>query len=142
MPTKRKKAKILMIEDDVFLMKIYRNKLTRKGFKFIGASTGDEGPNKAISGNPDLILLDLVLPGKNGFDVLEEIKKHSKTKDIPVIILSALGEESDIQKGLALGAEDYLVKSDFLISETVNKIKKWLPESKRTKGGARKESKK
>ena len=115
-----------MIEDDIFLRKIYRDKLTRSGFEFIEATNGEEGLNKIISENPDLVLLDLILPRKNGFEVLYEMKRNEKTKNIPVIILSNLGQESDIKRGLRLGAEDYLVKTEISLSEVVQKVKECL----------------
>jgi len=118
--------KILMIEDDRFLRKIYRDKLTRAGFDFIEATNGEEGLNKVISESPDLVLLDLILPRKNGFDVLIEMKRNKNTKNIPVIILSNLGQESDIKRGLGLGAQNYLVKTDISLSEVVEKIKEQI----------------
>lgn len=124
MPKEEKKTKILMIEDNIFLRKLYRDKLTRAGFEFIEATNGVEGMNKARSDKPDLIILDLILPGKNGFDVLVEIKDNTKTKKIPVIILSNLGQEMDIKEGLALGAKEYLVKTDVRLSEVVSKVKR------------------
>lgn len=123
------KLKVLMIEDDKFLRKIYRDKLTRAGFEFIEATNGEEGANKIISENPDLVLLDLILPRKNGFDVLVDMKRNPNTKSIPVIILSNLGQESDIKRGLALGAQDYLVKTDVNLSEVVDKVKEHLIKS-------------
>lgn len=118
--------KILMIEDDIFLRKIYRDKLSRAGFDFIEATNGEEGINKVIFEKPDLVLLDLILPRKNGFDVLIEMKGDKSTKGIPVIILSNLGQESDIKRGLSLGAQDYLVKTDVSLSEVVDKVKEVL----------------
>lgn len=115
-----------MIEDNIFLRKLYRDKLTRAGFDFIEATNGIEGLNKAFSENPDLVILDLILPRKNGFDVLDEIRKNKKTKNIPVIILSNLGQEMDIKEGLARGAQEYLVKTDIRLSDAVEKVKKWL----------------
>ncbi len=120
-----KKPKILMIEDNAYYRKIYRNKLTLAGFEFIEAINGQEGLNKIISEKPDLILLDIILPRKNGLDVLIEMKKNKKIKDIPVIILSILGQKSDVKKGLSLGAQDYLVKTKTTLSEVIDKIKKW-----------------
>lgn len=114
-----------MIEDDRFLRKIYRDKFTRAGFDFIEATNGQEGLNKVLSENPDLVLLDLILPRKNGFDVLIEIKR-SVSRPLPVIILSNLGQEADVQRGLKLGAADYLVKSDVSLSEVVEKTKELL----------------
>ena len=115
-----------MVEDDIFLRKIYRDKLTRAGFDFVEATNGVEGINKIISEKPDLVLLDLILPRKNGFDVLVDMKGNPDTKDIPVIILSNLGQESDIKRGLSLGAQDYLVKTDISLSEVVDKVKEWI----------------
>lgn len=119
------KFKVLMIEDDHFLRKIYRDKLTRAGFDFIESTNGKEGLNKIISEKPNLVLLDLILPRKNGFDVLIDMKRNKDIKDTPVIILSNLGQEPDIKKGLSLGAKDYLVKADVSISEVVAKVKEW-----------------
>lgn len=115
-----------MIEDDIFLRKIYREKFLRSDFDFLEATNGEEGLNKIITENPDLVLLDLMLPRKNGFDVLTEMKRNEATKNIPVVILSNLGQESDIKRGLALGANDYLVKTDVSLSEVVEKAKEWL----------------
>jgi len=121
-----KKGKILIIEDNPFIRKIYRNKFILAGFEFIEATNGQEGLNKVLSEKPDLILLDLVLPKKTGFDVLIDLKKNEKTKDIPVIILSVLGQEKDIKRGIALGATDYLVKSKTSLSGVVERVKEWL----------------
>lgn len=127
----KKKQKVLMIEDDYFLRKIYRNKLTLAGFEFIEATNGVEGLNKIIFDKPDLVLLDLILPRKNGFDVLIEMRKNKDLKDIPVIILSVLGQESDVKRGLALGAQEYLVKSEVNLSEVVSKVKNFAKKAKK-----------
>ena len=119
-----------MVEDDRFLRKIYRDKLTRAGFEFTEATNGEEGINKTLSEKPDLILLDLMLPRKNGFDVLMDIKRKKETKGIPVIILSNLGQEGDVKKGLALGAESYLVKTEINLSEVVDKARECLSKAK------------
>lgn len=124
------KQKVLMIEDDHFLRKIYRDKLTRAGFEFIEATNGLEGINKIISEKPDLVLLDLILPRKNGFDVLIDMQRNKETRDIPVIILSNLGQESDVQKGLSLGAKDFLVKSEVSLSQAVEVVKEWAARKK------------
>jgi len=122
----KKKQKILLIEDDPFMRKLYRNKLILAGFAVDEAISGEEGLNKIKFEKPDLVLLDIVLPRKSGFDVLVEIRGSEKTKDIPVIILSVLGQIQDIRKGLTLGANDYLVKSEITISEMVTKIRESL----------------
>lgn len=124
----QKKKKILLIEDDLSLSKIYSNKLRRNEFEVSVAITGEEGLHKALMENPDLILLDLILPDKDGFQVLTELQKSSQTKDTPVIIISNLGQESDIKRGMALGAKDYLVKANISLINIIEKIKKYLPK--------------
>lgn len=125
MERKRKKT-ILVVEDDSFLVKIYISKLTREGFEVVAAYNGEEGINKAKSQKPDLILLDLVLPKKDGFSVLEDLKKDQKLKKVPVLIMSNLGQESDIIKGKEMGAVDYLIKANASINEVVEKIKEYI----------------
>lgn len=115
-----------MIEDDPFLRKLYRNKLTLAGLEVIEAINGEEGLNKVKTEKPSLVLLDIILPRKSGFDVLIELKGNEKTRDIPVIILSVLGQTQDIIKGMTLGAEDYLIKSNITISEVVTKVREYL----------------
>jgi len=126
MSANSKKSKILMVEDNIFLRKLYRDKLTRAGFEFLEATNGVEGINKVLTEKPNLVILDLLLPIKNGFDVLSSIKSNPRTKSIPVIILSNLGQEIDIKEALSLGAQDYLVKTEVRLSEVVNRIKKIL----------------
>jgi DNA-binding response OmpR family regulator len=121
-----KKQKILMIEEDRFLRKIYKNKFLKSGFEFSEATNGIEGLNKIFSEKPDLVLLDIILPRKNGFDVLIDAKRNTATKKIPFIIISNLGQESDIKRGISLGAKDYLVKTDISHSEVVEKVKECL----------------
>jgi CheY-like chemotaxis protein len=120
------KKKILIIEDDEFVRKLYREQLQHEGFDFVEATNGIEGVEKVKSEHPDLILLDLMLPKMNGFDALVEIKDDKTTKDIPIFVLSNLGQQSDMQIALALGTEDYLIKSDHRLSEVVKRIKKRL----------------
>lgn len=129
----QKKQKILMIEEDYFLRKIYKNKLTSLGFEFIEATNGEEGLNKLISEKPDLVLLDLILPKKNGFDVLIEIRKNKELKDTLVIILSVLSQKSDMKRGLDFGAQEYLVKSEMSLSDVVDKVKYWAEKIKKKK---------
>jgi len=115
--------KVLVAEDDKFLMKVYETKLSKEGFEFIPASDGAMAISKIESEKPNIILLDLIMPNKNGFEVLETIKANPELKDIPVLILSNLGQESDIEKGIALGAVDFIVKSNMSIQEVVDKIR-------------------
>ena len=118
--------KILVAEDDRFLMKIYSDTLGREGYEIILATNGEEAISRAKETLPDLILLDLVMPIKDGFEALEAIKKDTKTKNIPVIILTNLGQESDIARGKTLGAVDYLVKSNLAIKDIIAKVNGYL----------------
>ncbi|MBI5037468.1 MAG: response regulator [Candidatus Kerfeldbacteria bacterium] len=119
---------ILLVEDEQSLLKIYSNKLRNSGFNVSVAISGDEALRKAETERPDIILLDLMLPGKDGFAVLEELKLKDGTKDIPVVILSNLGQESDRARGTALGAVDYLVKSDVGLMDLVDKVNHYLAD--------------
>jgi DNA-binding response OmpR family regulator len=124
------KGKILIIEDDKFLIKLYGDKLRLDGFEVTGAISGEEGMHKVASENPDLVILDLVLPQKSGFEILSEMKLGTKTRKIPIIILTNLGQESDIKKGLGLGADAYLVKTEFSVNDLAGLIKEHLVKSK------------
>lgn len=117
-----KKVKILVIEDDITLNKIYQTKLGVMGYEVAPAYNGEEAVAKVKSEMPDLILLDLMLPKKSGFDVLTEIKADENIKNIPVIILSNLGQEEDVKRGLEMGAIDFLTKSNIKLADVVKKI--------------------
>jgi len=107
-----KKRRVLLVEDEPLIVELYKERFTEEDFELIIAETGHEALKKAS--NVDLILLDILLPGINGFEVLRQLKKNLSTRDIPVIVLTNLGsEQSDKDKRLALslGAIDYLVKS-------------------------------
>jgi len=114
--------KILIIEDDRFLRKVIVKKLSREKYKIVEAIDGEEGLRLAQLENPDLILLDLVLPQMDGFEVLEKIKNNESISKIPVIILSNLGGGDKISKGLKMGAADFLVKAELNPGEIVLKI--------------------
>ena len=117
--------KVLLIEDDKFLRTVLEKKLLAEGFKVISAVDGDEALEKIISDKPDIILLDIILPKKSGFLVLENIKKDPEFRKLPVIIISNLGQEEDIQKGLLLGAIEYFVKAKISLDDVVKKIKEY-----------------
>lgn len=114
---------ILVIEDDKFLRELIIQKLVKEDFKVSEAVDGEEGIKKIKEGKPDLILLDLILPGVDGFEVLSQMKKESTLASIPVIILSNLGQKDDVEKGLKMGAVDYLIKAHFTPGEIIDKIK-------------------
>jgi len=115
--------KILIIEDDKFLRELIAQKLFKEGFEAAEAIDGEEGIKKIKSENPDLILLDLILPGIDVFEVLSRMREDSTLASIPVIILSNLGQKEDVEKGLKLGAVDYLIKAHFTPGEIIDKIK-------------------
>lgn len=121
----RMKKKILIVEDDQFLHKILATKIKQTGFEVTSAYDG-ESALKKIKESPDLVLLDLILPQMSGFEFLGETKLDARLKNIPVIVLSNLGQEEDIERAKSLGAEDYLVKANFSIDDVVKKIKEWL----------------
>ena len=118
--------KILTIEDDKFLRELIKRKLQSESFESIEAVDGEEGLQQARAQKPDLVLLDLMLPGIDGFEVLSRMKKSPELSNIPVIILSNLGQRDDIEKGLKIGAVDYLVKAHFTPNEIVEKVKQAL----------------
>ena len=122
----KKNYKILLVEDDTFLSGMYVSKLDMEGFETILASEGKQGLKLVKEEEPDLVLLDIILPKMDGFEILKEIKKDKKTKDIPVILLTNLGQKKDVDKAFELGAVDYLIKAHFMPSEVVDKIKKTL----------------
>ena len=115
---------ILLVEDDTFLSNIYKTKFEMEGYQVITAMDGEAGLTFVKTKKPDLILLDILLPKMDGFSVLKEIKADEKIKDIPVILLTNLGQKDDVSKGLELGAVDYLIKAHFKPSETVGKVRK------------------
>ena len=114
---------ILIVEDDVFLADLYKTKFELEGFEVYVAYDGEKGLELINKRKPSIILLDLILPKINGFVVLENIKKDKKLKDIPVILLTNLSQKTDVERGLGLGADDYLIKAHFIPSEVVVKIK-------------------
>jgi len=120
--------KILLIEDESALQKTLDDFLKSEGYETVSALDGEKGVKLAKANKPDLILLDLVLPKMHGFDVLKKLKEDSKTKTIPVIILTNLETTGDVEKALGLGASTYLVKASYTLKEVLSKIKKELDE--------------
>ena len=117
---------ILLIEDDPFLIDLYTTKFKEVGFEVKIATNGQEGLKKMKMKKPDLLLLDIVLPAINGWEILGEIKKDEGLKDLKVVILSNLTSKEEVEKGLKLGATKYLIKSHYTPSEVVEEIKKIL----------------
>ena len=118
--------KILFIEDEPTLQKAINKFLENEGYEIISAIDGELGVKMAKKTLPNLILLDLILPKMNGFEVLKELKKNESTKNIPVIVLTNLEGSADVEKAISLGAKDYLIKANYELSEISKKIKKSL----------------
>jgi len=113
---------ILLVDDDLTLREMYGERLKVEGFEIVQASNGEEALQQAKEVNPNVILLDIMMPKINGFDVLRQLKEDPELKDIPVIILTALIQDVDRLQGKKLGAADYIVKSETMPGEVIAKI--------------------
>ncbi|HPN96394.1 MAG TPA: response regulator [Candidatus Moranbacteria bacterium] len=120
------KKKILVVEDEATLHRALLEFLTSEGFEVFSALDGEEGIEITKTKKPDLVLLDIILPKKDGYEVLDELKKNPETKSIPVILLTNLESAEDIQKAFEKGATTYLVKSSYKLEDVVKKIKETL----------------
>ena len=118
--------KILIIEDDSFLQGLEVTKLRKENYEIITASTGEEGMAKINEDGIDLILLDLVLPKFDGFEILKKVRETENLKKLPVIVFSNLSEDKDIKKAEELGATDFMIKSNFTLDELIEHINKIL----------------
>lgn len=114
--------RLLLIEDDVFFRKFYVEKLKEKGFEIDEAGDGEEGLEKIRTTKPDLIVLDIILPKKDGFEVLKALQADTTLSKIPVLVFSTLGQGSDVEKAKKMGASDYVNKSMFDFNQLLEKI--------------------
>ena len=122
-----KNTRVVIVEDDHILSKYLAARFKQDGgFTVMTAGDGEEGEALIRKELPDIVLLDIIMPKRTGFEVLESIKKTPETKQIPVLVLSNLGQEADIARAKELGAADYVVKVDFGVKEIVEKVKKFL----------------
>ncbi|MDO9108876.1 MAG: response regulator [Coriobacteriia bacterium] len=128
------KLTILVVEDTELLRRIYSDKLAQDGYDVLAAGDGFEALNLLRSNKVDLVLLDLIMPRMSGIEALEAIKADPRTREIPVIILSNLGQESDVERGLNLGAVDYLVKNEARPADVADKIRLTLEHMAGRKG--------
>ncbi len=117
---------ILVVEDDDFLKKLIVQRLEHEGFKAEGVPEGKAALEFLKKTTPILVVLDLLLPGVDGFQVLQEIRENQRLKGLPVIVLSNLGEQEHINRAKMLGADDYLVKAHFTLGEIMEKINKLI----------------
>ena len=122
--------KILWVEDDQFLHDLVARKLSQEGVSLINCASGEEALEKLGDGAPDIVLLDVLLPGISGYDVLTKIKSDEKTKRIPVILFSNFGQKMDVDKGIELGASRFLLKAAISLDELVETIRQVLSEIK------------
>lgn len=116
-------SKILVIEDDTFLQTLEVSKLKKYNHEILSATSGEDAMKKILSPGIDLVLLDIILPNFDGFEILKKIRELDTTKNIPVIVFSNLSEESDVKKAKDLGANDFMVKSNFTLDELMDRIK-------------------
>lgn len=114
--------KIMWVEDDVFLSDIIAKKLSIQNCVLLHANNGDETFAMLENETPDIIILDILLPGINGYEILEKLKANPKTKGIPVVILSNFGQKNEVEKGLQLGAEKFLIKATMTLDEVLQEI--------------------
>jgi len=124
----KKNKKILIIEDDKILADMYIVKFKKEGFDIVGTQNGAEGLELAKKEKPDMILLDVILPQIDGFSLLAKFKKSKDLKHIPIILLTNLGQQGDIEKGEKLGATGYLTKSNTTPSSVIEKVKQIMDE--------------
>ncbi|PIR73151.1 MAG: response regulator [Candidatus Nealsonbacteria bacterium CG10_big_fil_rev_8_21_14_0_10_36_23] len=118
--------KILIIEDEEIMIDLLQKKLTVEGYEISVARDGKEGLEKMKEVKPDLILLDIIMPKMGGFEVMEEMQKDRELKKIPVIVVSNSGQPVEIDKAQALGAKDWLIKTEFDPQEVIDKVKKQI----------------
>ncbi len=120
--------RIMWVEDDVFLSDIIARKCKSNRCELLHTTNADDTFTLLKNDTPDIIILDILLPGKNGYEILEELKKNDATKNIPVIILSNFGQKEEIEKGLKLGAEKYLIKATLTLDEILTEVNTVLVE--------------
>ncbi len=119
-------AKVLLIEDDKFLRNLLAKRLKSEDVDVITAVDGEDGLQKIISDYPDLVLLDLILPKRSGFSFLDEINKDINLKKVPIIILSNLGQEEDVQRAKEYQVKDYMIKANSSLEQIIGRIKNFL----------------
>jgi two-component system alkaline phosphatase synthesis response regulator PhoP len=116
------KKKILIADDDEMFLRLISNELTEIGLDVVSASNGDEAISKAIESKPNLILTDMIMPVKDGFQAIQELRSNPDFEKIKIIVFSSLGQEEDVNKAMALGANGYLVKKDYSLKDLAAKV--------------------
>jgi len=118
--------KILLIEDEEIMIDLLQKKLISEGYDVSVARDGEEGLKKVREVKPDIVLSDIIMPKKGGFEVIEEIKKDPDLKNIPIIVISNSGQPVEIDRAQRLGACDWLIKTEFDPQEVIEKVKKQI----------------
>jgi|ETNmetMinimDraft_26_1059896.scaffolds.fasta_scaffold37862_2 DNA-binding response OmpR family regulator len=124
------KNKILIVEDEPFLVEMYKTRFEQEGYDVAIALSGATVSTTMKENKPDLVLLDLIMPEVDGYQVLQEVKSINSIKDVPVLIFSNLAQEEEIEKGFEYGADDYFVKSNYIPSQIVEKVEKMIKQKK------------
>lgn len=124
-------AKVLIVEDDLALGEIYMTRLTAEGFEVKLVHDGELALSSAVEYEPDLVLLDIMMPRISGFDVLDILRNTPKTKDYKIVVISALSEQDKIEQAKALGSDDYLIKSKTTVADLVEKVKQAVASDKK-----------
>jgi len=122
----RAKKKILIIEDEKFLLELYQGRFEKDGYQVFTAINGLTGLKLAQKEKPDLIILDILMPGMDGYEVIRKLKEDNQTKEITILVLSNLGQREEINQGLKTGADDYIIKTDLTPSELIDKVEEML----------------
>lgn len=120
--------KILLIEDEDFIRDLYKRQFEKEGFIIEGYAKGKEGLAAAQQNSYDLLLLDIMLPDTNGIDILKELKSNASTKNLPIVMLTNLGQDSVIKEGFTLGADGYLIKASFTPDQIVTEVSNILSQ--------------
>lgn len=122
----RKEKYVLIVEDDPFYSSIYKTKVEKEGIQAVLVHDGAAAMKEAREKKPALVVLDLIMPGKDGFQVLEELKADPDLKDVIVLVLSNLSQDEDIKRVMDMGATEYLIKSNIPLGDLIQKIKGYL----------------
>ncbi|HYC82940.1 MAG TPA: response regulator [Candidatus Paceibacterota bacterium] len=120
------KKKVMIVEDDEFLRSLTAKRLEKEGYAVVVAVDGESAVGIAEAETPGIILLDLLLPGLSGFEVLGKLKENATTKDTPVIVFSNLGQREDVEKAKGLGASEFLIKANYTLDDVISKVNSML----------------
>ncbi|MBI3495135.1 response regulator [Candidatus Berkelbacteria bacterium] len=124
------KTRVLIVDDDLSILEMYSERLSLAGFEVITAATGEDGMARAVDSAPAVILLDIRLPRTNGLDILDILKNTDATKDIPILLLTAMSGPEVRERAIARGADDFLLKSETMPGEVVRKIERAIAQQK------------